>query len=74
MDGQGWLESHLVAVPLVADDVSVRRAHPADLFAVLQISAPATPVGSMDLRKTPRAAAVIFVASPKSKVQSRLTA
>ena len=66
MDGQGRLEGHVVAVPLVADDVPVRRAHPADLLAVLQIAAPVAPAGRLDLQKTPRAAA----AAPRSQVQS----
>src|SRR5277367_825591 len=66
MDGQSRLESHLVAVPLVVDDVFVGRAHPVDLLAVLQMVAPAASARRMDLQKIARAEAV--VAGRKGKI------
>ncbi len=51
----------VVAVPLVVDDVFVRRARAADLLAVdlqIWIEPPVPPAGRLDLQKTGRAAAV----------------
>src|ERR1019366_3716286 len=56
MDGQGRLQSHVV--PLLADDVALRRAHPADLLAVLQMVASVASAGRLDLHQTPGAATV----------------
>lgn len=57
MDGQNRLKSFLVAVPRVADDVSLRRACAVDLLAVIQVAGAASTTGSLALQKTPRAAA-----------------
>src|ERR1017187_8366097 len=56
MDGSSRLKSH--AVPFLADDVPFRRAHPADLLAVLQMVASVASAGKLDLHQTPGAATV----------------
>ncbi len=66
MDGSSRLKSH--AVPFLADDVPFRRAHPADLLAVLQMVASVAPAGRLDLQKTPRAATIAGTGFGKTRI------
>ena len=70
MDGQNWLESYRVPVPIVADDVPFGGAHLVDLFAApLSAAAAAPSAGRLDLPETAPAATKAGT-WPKSKVLS----
>lgn len=57
MDRQDRLESFVVVVPRVADDVSLRRAGAVDLLAALQMAGAVATSRGLALQKTARPAA-----------------
>src|SRR5664280_685715 len=68
MGRPGRFKSHFNLVPLVVDDVSVRGAGVADLFAVLQAAPPAAAAGRMGLQKIARAATLAGTGAGKARI------